>query len=224
MIAGVDGCKDKWIAAIDRGDGRTQVVKPRPLSEVIEDPEIHVLVIDIPIGLTEVGPRTTDVQARQFLGKRGVCVFPAPIRPILASKTWEEACQARLRIENKGVSKQAFGIFGKVSEVDVAVRSGAPTRIIREGHPEVSFAIMNGASPVSASKRTLEGRKIRQELIYKQFPDAKERINDYPYHRVDILDAYALLWTARRIQRGEERRFPTTPECDKFGLRMEIVA
>jgi predicted RNase H-like nuclease len=40
----------------------------------------------------------------------------------------------------------------------------------------------------------------------------------------DLLDACAVAWTARRILRGEARRFPDEPMLDPRGLRMEIWA
>ena len=47
-------------------------------------PAPAVFSIDIPIGLTDSGPRQCDIQARRLLGaRRGTSVFPAPIRPAL---------------------------------------------------------------------------------------------------------------------------------------------
>ena len=223
MIAGVDGCKDKWIAVVEMTDGKTQIRPACTFQELIEDKELDLIVIDVPIGLVEKGPRLADVLAREFLGRRGCCVFPAPIRPVLGCETWEEACRIRLRIENKKMSKQQFGILNKVSEVDAAVRRRAETRF-REGHPEVSFALMNGGRPISIGKKKPDGRKERSELVLRCFPDAGKRFDEYPHHREDVLDAYALLWTARRIQSGEARGFPKERMIDKFGLQMEIVA
>jgi predicted RNase H-like nuclease len=42
--------------------------------------------------------------------------------------------------------------------------------------------------------------------------------------RDDIVDAVALLVCARRIRAGRARVFPSAPERDRRGLRMEIVA
>jgi predicted RNase H-like nuclease len=38
----------------------------------------------------------------------------------------------------------------------------------------------------------------------------------------DVLDAYALTWTALRIATGEARRLPSDPPRDRKGLRMEV--
>lgn len=129
-----------------------------------------------------------------------------------------QGCGSKIRM-----SKQQFGILTKVSEVDAAVRRHAETSF-REGHPEVSFALMNGGRPISIGKKKPDGRKERSELVCRYFPDAGRRFDECPHDRADVLDAYALLWTAQRIQRGEEHGFPEERVMDKFGLRMEIVA
>jgi len=40
----------------------------------------------------------------------------------------------------------------------------------------------------------------------------------------DIVDAFAALWTAERIHRGEAMSIPPIPPLDSHGLRMEMVA
>jgi predicted RNase H-like nuclease len=39
----------------------------------------------------------------------------------------------------------------------------------------------------------------------------------------DVLDAFAALWSADRIARGEAINLPAIPPRDSVGLRMEIV-
>ena len=39
----------------------------------------------------------------------------------------------------------------------------------------------------------------------------------------DILDAFAGLWTAERIYKGEAKTLPENPPVDPMGLRMEMV-
>src|SRR5580658_8961770 len=99
MIAGVDGCKDKWIAVVGMPNGKTQIRPACTFQELTEHEGLDLIVIDVPIGLTEEGPRQADVLAREFLGRRGCCVFPAPIRPVLGCETWEEAYHIRLGVE-----------------------------------------------------------------------------------------------------------------------------
>jgi predicted RNase H-like nuclease len=54
------------------------------------------------------------------------------------------------------------------------------------------------------------------DAVRDRFP-AKDVAHD------DILDAFATLWSAERILRGESRSLPESPPTDEFGLRMEIV-
>ncbi len=222
MIAGVDGCKDKWIAVVDRGNGRTEVSESCTFPELFENRSLDLIVIDIPIGLPDKGDRKADNAARKCLGIRHVCVFPAPIRPILDCPNREEACAKCVAIGERRVNVFQWAIVPKVKSIDSVLRrsQGAQGRV-REGHPELSFTKMNGGTPL-LSKKKIEGIKQRLRLVHNEFPEAQLRLD--MRHIEDILDAYALLWTARRIMLGTERRLPETPEHDAFGLRMEISA
>jgi predicted RNase H-like nuclease len=205
------------------GSGLTEVWEPCTFAELYEQRGLDLIVIDIPIGLPDKGPRQADEDARKFLGKRRSTVFPAPLRPILKCDSWEDACLKRTEIDGKRISKQQFGILSKVREVDTALRCIAGARVY-EGHPEVSFAKMNKDSPLPVGKKKKEGRSRRTELICKHFQDATVRLEESPHHREDVLDAYALLWTARRILEGKSNWFPEQDACDRFGLPMRISA
>jgi predicted RNase H-like nuclease len=222
MIAGVDGCRDGWIAVVELDGGRTEIRRPVGIQELLEDRELKLIVMDIPIGLTDKGSREADTSARAFLQKRACCVFPAPIRPIINCDSWEEACRVSFATDGKRISKQQFGILDKVRAVDVALRKINAGNIF-EGHPEVSFALMNDGLPLFTSKKKSAGRDCRCELLSRFFPDANARMNEYRHHREDVLDAYAMLWTARRIKCGKARRFPPEHRSDRLGLRMEIA-
>ena len=64
----------------------------------------------------------------------------------------DEATRIRESIDGKGCSAQTFAIFPKIIDVDEYVRS-TPDHKLREGHPEVSFAVMNSTrrSPTPSS-------------------------------------------------------------------------
>jgi predicted RNase H-like nuclease len=115
-----------------------------------------------------------------------------------------------------------FGILDKVREVDAALRRLRSGNIF-EGHPEVSFALMNNGSPLLIGKKKSAGRDYRTELISRCFSGASEKLSEHRHHREDILDAYALLWTAKRIKSNNARTFPSDHKPDRLGLRMEIV-
>src|SRR6185312_6970788 len=149
-LFGVDGCKAGWMIAWEDAGG-TVNVECLPNIAAICALKPDFLVIDIPIGLVDCGSREADLQARVLLGARGCCVFPAPLRGMLACKTHREACALGQRINGKGISIQSWGILPKIREVDSHLTSADQSRI-REGHPELSFALMNGGQALTERK------------------------------------------------------------------------
>jgi predicted RNase H-like nuclease len=197
VLAGVDGCRGGWAVAFDDA-GRTALARLRTLADL---PPCTAL-IDIPIGLPVAGPRACDLEARRLLGRpRASSVFPAPTRAQLAAPT--PRC-----------SRQLFNILPKIREADEL----APHAGWFEGHPEVSFALMDGGRGLPEPKRTAEGRARRRALLAAAFSDLPSRLDD------DEADAYALLWSARRVAAGRERRLPIDAELDGRHLRMQILA
>lgn len=224
MVAGVDGCKDGWVAAIAGRRGRTRVAKFSSFSALVAREDLSLIVIDVPIGLLESGSRQCDLEARKLLGfPRRSSVFPAPLRPMLDARDWEEACVIRLRVDGKWCNKQVMGILPKILEVDQNMRPDLQLRV-REGHPEVSFAVMNGGRAMRDRKSTPQGRRERLRLLSRHFSDVRESLSKIPGATTDLIDAYALLWTARRILRGEAMVLPPNPEIDARSLRAEVLA
>jgi predicted RNase H-like nuclease len=125
------------------------------------------------------------------------------------------------RLTGRGISKQAYGILAKVREVDRFITRELQDRLV-EAHPELSLAALTGA-PMAHPKRTPGGRAERLAALAGPFPD----IGEHTAHRLqgapdDVLDAYALLWTARRWVRDEA--IVLGGGRDEHGLRMEIVS
>jgi predicted RNase H-like nuclease len=223
-IAGVDGCKDGWLAAIERANGNLDVRIFSSFSNIVDDQELQMIVIDIPIGLTDKGPRICDLEARKFIGVRGSSVFPAPLRSMLVANSYAEACSARFEIEQKKCSKQLWAITPKIRDVDYCMSPSLQERVY-EGHPEVSFARMNGGGLIH-SKHKRDGSEQRMKLLESHFPSFRDRLAGLSSMRAegDIIDAFACLWTARRIKQNVATRFPSATTLDARGLRMEIVA
>lgn len=231
LAAGADGCRAGWIC-VSRELGSREIASAcfesaRELFSQRQSPDL--IAIDVPIGLTESGPKVCDFEARRFLGRpRASSVLPAPIRAVLADRSWEEACATRSGVEGKRISKQAWGIVPKVREVDVELRARARLRErVREVHPEVSFKEWNGAA-MRFRKKSPRGRKERRQLVDRYFgPAAHEVVRDQflvkDVTHDDILDAFAALWSAERVLRGVSRCLPECPPIDRCGLRMEIV-
>jgi len=226
MNAGIDGCKKGWIVAIEHADGGVCVELFADFTEILSHDELKLIVVDIPIGLTEIGPRSSDREVRKLLQSRGCCVFPAPIRSIMNSRSHQEASEQRRSVEGKGVSAQLWGILPKIREVDSAMSADAALQQrVREGHPEVSFAMMNGGLAVSVPKAKADGQRLRRELLGKHFARVERCLGCLSASlQVDAIDAFSMLWTARRVAAGTEVRFPERAEPDRFGLYPTIVA
>jgi predicted RNase H-like nuclease len=224
MIAGVDGCRTGWVAAIDAGGGRTAVRWFGQLADILKEDDAGVVAVDIPVGLLPRGARRCDRLARQLLGpRRGASVFPAPIRPMLEARTWKDACATRARLDGKQCSLQAYAILDKIRSVDHVMTPALQARVV-EAHPEMCFAAMDRGGPIALPKRTAAGRAERVRRLGGFFPDVHEHLRRLPGVQLDdVIDAYACLWTARRVLRGEAVRIPPAPELDERGLRAEIV-
>jgi predicted RNase H-like nuclease len=267
-LFGVDGCRGGWIVAESRGRSAPPdfwVVRTFAALLAVLDGERALIAIDIPIGLPggpphDDGRRRCDAAARALLGRRSVSVFSAPCRQTHAAESYADACRLEVaaRQRGKGISQQAYGILPKIAEVDRAMtlaHQEAPGAIpgtwVREVHPEVTFAVLNGgdgpARPLSHAKRLCRacrridrccpGEADRLALLRAWLgafdPGAVRqqlasehgggaRLTDVG--RDDIVDAVACLATAERIAAGVARTLPPEPQIDQRGLRMEIIA
>jgi predicted RNase H-like nuclease len=231
-LLGVDGCKAGWIAI--RKDTESGAIDSEILTsgyQLIDHFTSHqVVALDIPIGLTDSGPRQCDILARRLLGKpRSNSVFPAPIRSAVAASARNEADAISRSIQGKGVGAQAFGIYPRIREIDEIMRGNELARkCIHEVHPEVCFMAWNDGTPIICSKKFPEGLSIRLRLVKDHFGEEAVRIVRQGYLRGqvaddDIYDAFAALWTAERIQLGKSVVIPDPPEVDSCGLPMRIL-
>lgn len=226
-MVGIDGCRGGWYAVMAQNNGLVgRVFSTLDEAFAIFGDEEPVGV-DIPLGLVARGRRTCDVLARELLGPRRSSIFFAPIRPLLDCQNHAEACALSREIEDVGVSLQTFYILLKIREADALLRRN-PTlgERVFEVHPELAFSACNGGEPLPFGKKTAEGREERLALLRPHFGDAPERLlNERDRKRVsadDVLDALIVLWSVRRIERGEALCLPDPPERDEFGLPMSI--
>ena len=120
-----------------------------------QTPTPALFTIDIPIGLTESGPRQCDIQARRLLGaRRGTSVFPAPIRPVLNMANREEADKIHRSIDGRGVNVFSWNLYPRILEVDAEMQKKSHLRNkIFEVHPEISFKALNDGDSIAAAKR-----------------------------------------------------------------------
>jgi predicted RNase H-like nuclease len=219
LVAGVDGCRRGWVAAVGRLDGRgapsvSVVSSFRELVASVVRGDLVAVAVDIPIGLPDHGSRQCDVEARQRLGPRRSSVFPAPVRAVLGCATWEEANASSRAVDGRGLAHQVFNLLPKIAEVDGLLSPSRQARVV-EAHPELCFASIAG-EPLLDSKRTVAGQTARVALVGVSPARLPGAAVD------DVLDSHAALWTARRVALGHEQRLGDG-ERDGRGLRMEIV-
>ena len=202
-LAGVDGCRGAWLAAVaDGGEVAWRLVPT--FKDLYDDSALTVIAIDVPIGLPESGRRECDVQARAALGRRGNSVFAAPVRAVLSCATYAEARAVLASLGGASMSAQAFGIVNAVRDVDSCVQAEDDDRVV-ETHPELAFLFLGG-QPLQAKKSTA-GLAARLRLLSEWRPDLLDLVARVPA-RVpvdDALDALACLWVAERWAAGERR-------------------
>jgi predicted RNase H-like nuclease len=229
LVAGVDGCPGGWVVATltaraDPGASSTVEVVPT-IDEVIERVHSGALTLvglDLPVGLPDAGPRACDVEARRRLGPRHSSVFPAPVRPVLATTTYPDALAVHRAADGRGLSKQAWHLLPKLREVDAAMTPALQDRIV-EAHPELAFARLAGA-PLTTVKRRADGRAERLALLRPHAPDAGAHLAPVPRgaRADDVLDALALAVLMRDHHRGRATVLGDGAR-DGRGLAMAIV-
>jgi predicted RNase H-like nuclease len=230
-VAGADGCPGGWIA-VWTGDRHGHALVPTAAALLDVTAHADLLVVDVPIGLSEAAPRACDVAARRLLGRQGASVFAAPVRPALRASDHRtahdrtRAARAAAGLPEKGISIQAWNLFAKVRDVDAVMTPALQSRV-REGHPELGFRLWAGG-PLP-SKKTHDGRAARRALVERRYgSDALTAARDaYRVRDVahdDLLDAFACLRIAERALAGDALVLPEGEiETDVKGLRMEIL-
>jgi predicted RNase H-like nuclease len=98
-------------------------------------------------------------------------------------------------------------------------------RTVYEVNADLSFYEMNEDVPMRWSKYSEKGTQERRSLVETKLPGVLRIIEAEvpgatPSH---LLDATAILWTARRIFAKAAIRIPIDPEWDEQGLRMEFL-
>jgi predicted RNase H-like nuclease len=232
LLAGADGCKNGWVVALMHTESQeVSCTRASSIENIFETfRELEVLAIDVPIGLPDTGPRACDIEARAMLGRpRGSSVFPAPIRPMLATRSHSQACAVGRDTDGRGLTVQCWHILPKIREVDSYLRTHPSARArVREIHPEVSFSVLAGR-PMIHPKRKLAGRLERLALLKSVFGEVVQEAltvsRNMGANSDDVLDAFVALWSAKRIYDRASITLPAgRQERDSAGLAMEIVA
>ena len=231
-VGGADVCRAGWALATLDVEAEPGSPESRPSVHLVErfdevvamvrDGGLALVAVDIPIGLPDSGRRACDTEARTVVGPRRSSVFSAPIRPLLGTSSHAEANARSLGIAGRGISIQAFGLFERIIEVD-SLLTAELQGWIREVHPEVVFARLNGGQPLLNPKRRTAGRIERLEILRPYVGDVSDLPRPSGMAGDDALDAVAAALAARAVVRGEGIVLGDG-ERDVRGLAMEMVS
>lgn len=231
LIAGVDGCPKGWAVATATvtGDKLTglQVEVVETLDSTVakvREGTLSALAIDMPIGLINEHPRTADVQARKALGVRRSSVFPTPVLATLDAVDYDDARRRSREACGKALSKQAWFLMPKIRELNALVAADDQPAVA-EAHPECAFLRLQADVPLDHAKSTNEGRALRLGLLRASGRFDADELDRALASKVapvvDLLDAIALVVTARHMVANTDRRLGD--QADPLGRRAEIV-
>ncbi len=199
-VLGIDGWRGRWVGALL--DGRSVRLLDLPdASAVLAVPDVAVVAIDMPIGLSDDGARACDDAARALLGRAGSSVFPAPVRAVLDAVDYADArARSVAATGGRSLSAQAFQLVRSIRALDDALGDPPPEHVV-EVHPELAFR--RGLGGVADPKGTARGMAQRLAAL-RPVVDVDDALLAAPPRvpAVDALDACAAAWSARRIADG----------------------
>lgn len=228
---GVDWAGNGWVCVALRDDGPADTdVMPSFQCVWRTHRDAERILVDIPIGLAGAGRRACDVQAKEYLTPtRHASVFWPPVRDALAAKTLAEA-KALTEPHGFSLSNQAWAMLPRIRELEAFFElTPAAVDVVRESHPEVCFAALNGGEPMADSKHTPAGRTERldrlaaaDDTLEAVYDDAVATFIDPPAYarrlgadgRADLVDALVLAHTANRSAQ-RLGTLPTDPPVDE---------
>ncbi|SET38710.1 DUF429 domain-containing protein [Geodermatophilus poikilotrophus] len=204
-VLGVDGWRGRWVGALLAGRS-VRLLDLADVPAVLAVPDVDVVGIDMPIGLSDDGVRACDVEARRRLGRAGSSVFPTPVRAVLATDDYAEA-RALSRAATdppRAPSAQSFQLVKAIRSLDDAL-GDPPADHVVEVHPELAFRALDPG--LGDAKVTARGMARRLAAL-RTVMDVDAALLDAPPRvaAVDSLDACAAAWSARRVADG-------TAEC-----------
>jgi predicted RNase H-like nuclease len=204
-VLGVDGWRGRWVGALLEGRS-VRLLDLADIPAVLAVPDVEVVGIDMPIGLSDDGVRACDVEARRRLGRAGSSVFPTPVRAVLATDDYAEA-RALSRAATyppRAPSAQSFQLVKAIRSLDDAL-GDPPADHVVEVHPELAFRALD--PELRDAKVTARGMARRLAAL-RTVMDVDAALLAAPPRvpAVDALDACAAAWSARRIADG-------TTEC-----------
>lgn len=229
ICIGVDGCKGGWIAATIN-QGKLLLEKYTSLKEIVVryekfDEFLIDMVIGLPSNMEQIRP---DSEARKMIKERSSTIFPAPCRQSVYAEDVAKAYDENVRVLGKKFTPLTVGIIPKMREVDNFLQDNKQYKnIIKESHPEVCFARLNGKTVLS-KKSELEGILERIRILSKysndiNFHKIELAAKNYKCNIDDIIDAICLAVSANFVHQGEYMVIPESPMMDETGLIMQMV-
>ncbi len=217
MIAGVDGAGKRWLVALVHNGAVSWETVPDAAAVLHYTRDCAAVGVDIPIGLSEVGPRPCDLEARRRLGRAYSSVFLTPVRPVLYSATHREAGQALRARGEAGMTIFTWGLLPKIRQWE---QVPLPPWVV-EVHPEVSFRAMAPGIDF-ARKKSAPGAWQRIDALSSAV-DVSAALAGAPtgVGLDDALDALAAAWSAQRFAAGTAETLGGEP--DGRGRPMRIV-
>ena len=223
LVAGVTPCRGGWLVAAAKLQGTIfspeDPIRVDSFIEVVDmRPAYSSIALNAPVGGLDqatVGGRTCDREARALLGRRGAAVKSAPIHVESPDGT------DLLPDHVDAITRTLLPRYQEVANEMAPFRQ----RTIYEVNADLSFFQLNGDVPMRWSKYSERGMDERRALVESKLPGSLRIINaEVPGATTShLLDAAAILWTARRIFAKAALRIPMEPEWDEQGLRMELV-
>lgn len=228
---GIDGFKGKWIAVYISDEG-FEVRHYDTISDICQAyPNCDTYLIDMPIGLVEsVDELRPDLLVKKELGKKGSSIFQVPCRQAVYAQEKARAREMNIEVLGKSLSEQTLGIARGIRQVDEFLQEKPMWKNkLLESHPEFCFAKLNRGIPVFEHKSSLDGQKIRMEILSKYYFQADKVIEKYranfPRRKKldDVIDALCLAVIGKEIVENGMQTIPAEPQEDRRGLLMQIV-
>ena len=223
LVAGVTTCRGGWLVAGAKLQGTIfspeDPVRIDSFVDVIDmRPGYSVIALNAPVGGLDkatVGGRSCDREARILLGRRASAVKSAPVA--VDSPEGTELLPDNI----DAISRTLLPRYQEVAREMAPFRQ----RTVYEVNADLSFFQLNDDVPMRWSKYSEKGMAERRTLVEAKLPGSLRIIDsEVPGASLShLLDAAAILWTARRIFAKAAIRIPSEPEWDEQGLRMELV-
>jgi predicted RNase H-like nuclease len=202
-VLGVDGWRGAWVGALLE-DRSVRLLALPDVAAVLAVPGVHLVGIDMPIGLSEDGARACDVAARERLRGCGAAgsVFPSPVRSVLRARDYAHArdLSRDATAGARAPSAQTYQLVAAIRQVDDAL-GDPPTDRVVEVHPELAFRALDPA--VRNAKGTARGT-VQRLAALRAVMDVEAALADAPPRVpvIDALDACAAAWSAQRLADG----------------------